>query len=277
MSLRARLQPAHPDSLRAFSSASKPAKVHVLSEREWILVERAINALPTLHRQMLQRHLARLSFVDAPDSPGTALTREHDCPDGAPMFDITVRADVLDTSLSEFLTGKDARLFTADASGYRLQMDAGTVPALEYLLLHEATHVVDHALKITANGGPFRDVWADYRGLAAPLSQGPLAQTLYRQQPPQPLAQAPALYEALAESPFVSLYSTASAGEDFAELVAWHVLSRSLDVRVTIWIRDAAGKLVARIDPLASKTVQARMKKADEMLRDPQLLKDAHK
>ncbi|MCF5934764.1 hypothetical protein L2223_19315, partial [Xanthomonas perforans] len=75
------------------------------------MVERAIDALPALHRQILQQRLARLSFVDAPWSPGTALTREYDGADGKPLFEITVRGDVLDTSLSDFLTGKDARLF----------------------------------------------------------------------------------------------------------------------------------------------------------------------
>lgn len=129
-SLRARVQPAHEDSLNAFSGTDQRAQAHQLSDREWALVERAIDALPALHRQILQQRLARLSFVDAPWSPGTALTREYDGADGKPLFEITVRGDVLDTSLSDFLTGKDARLFTTDASGYRIQLDAGAVPAL---------------------------------------------------------------------------------------------------------------------------------------------------
>ncbi len=264
--LRARVQPAHAESLSAFSGPNQRAQVHQLSEREWALVERAFNALPALHRQILQRRLARLSFVDAPWSPGTALTREYDGADGKPLFDITVRGDVLETSLSDFLTGKDARLFTADASGYRLQLDAGALPALEYLLLHEATHVVDRTLKITADGGPFREMWADYRSLAAPLDRGPLAHSVYRRKPSRPLSEAPALYGALAESSFVSLYSTASAGEDFAELVAWRELSRRADVTLTVWIRDSSGDVVARVDPLASPQVRARMDKANAIL-----------
>ncbi|WP_338334998.1 hypothetical protein [Xanthomonas euvesicatoria] len=264
--LRARVQPAHEDSLNAFSGTDQRAQAHQLSDREWALVERAIDALPALHRQILQQRLARLSFVDAPWSPGTALTREYDGADGKPLFEITVRGDVLDTSLSDFLTGKDARLFTTDASGYRIQLDAGAVPALEYLLLHEATHVVDSTLKITADGGPFREIWTDYRSLAAPLDRGPLASSVYRRKPAQPLSQAPMLYRALAESPFVSLYSTASAGEDFAELIAWRELSKSFGVGLTIWIRDSSGNVVARFDPLASTSVQARMAKANALL-----------
>ncbi|UXA53285.1 hypothetical protein M0D45_00275 [Xanthomonas prunicola] len=265
-SLRARVQPAHEESLRAFSATGQRAQVHQLSDRECALVERALDALPALHRQILQRRLARLSFVDAPWSPGTALTRGYDGADGKPLFDITVRGDVLDTSLSDFLTDKDVRLFTADASGYRLQLDAGALPALEYLLLHEATHVVDNTLKITADGGPFREIWTDYRSLAASLDRDPVAHSVYRRAPAQPLSQAPALYRALAESPFVSLYSTASAGEDFAELIAWRELSQRLDVGLTIWIRDSSGNVVARFDPLSSTSVQARMAKANAVL-----------
>ncbi|KAB7765040.1 hypothetical protein [Xanthomonas maliensis] len=264
--LRARVQPAHEDSLRAFSSTDRPARDHALSEREWALVEHAIDALPALHRQLLQRHLARLSFVDGPGSPGTALTRTHDGSDGQPLFDITVRADVLETSLSAFLTGKDARLFNADDSGYRIELEAGTVPALEYLLLHEATHVVDGVLNITADGGPFRNLWTDYLTLAAPLDRGPLAHSLYRRKPAQPLAQAPALYAALADSPFVSLYSTASAGEDLAELVAWHTLSQRSKVKLAISIVDGSGKRITSIAPLTSTAVQARMQTVDAIL-----------
>lgn len=74
------------------------------------------------------------------------------------------------------------------------------------------------------------------------------------------------LYRALAESPFVSLYSTASAGEDFAELIAWRELSQSFGVGLTIWIRDSSGNVVARFDPLASTSVQARMAEANALL-----------
>ncbi len=90
-SLRARVQPAHEDSLNAFSGTDQRAQAHQLSDREWALVERAIDALPALHRQILQQRLARLSFVDAPWSPGTALTREYDGADGKPLFEITLR------------------------------------------------------------------------------------------------------------------------------------------------------------------------------------------
>ncbi|WP_243391191.1 hypothetical protein [Xanthomonas prunicola] len=153
-----------------------------------------------------------------------------------------------------------------EISGYRLRLDAGALPALEYLLLHEATHIVDNTLQITADGGPFREIWTDYRSLAASLDRGPVAHSVYRRAPAQPLSQAPALYRALAESPFVSLYSTTLASEDFAELIAWRELSQRLDVGLTIWTRDSSGNVVARFDPLSSTSVQARMAKANDVL-----------
>jgi len=169
--LRERIVPPHDETLKAYADAgAKETKAHVLTDREWALVEGAIADLPELYRRVLERRLARLSFVDAPSSLGTALTRASEGPNGEPMFDITIRAEVLDQSLSAFLTQKEAALFSPDGSDYSVRVAAGDVSALTYILLHEATHVIDRTLDVTAGGGPFKAVWADYRSLAQPYA-----------------------------------------------------------------------------------------------------------
>lgn len=103
--LRARIAPPHDETVAAYrQSGAVNASAHPLTDREWALVERAIADLPPLHRDVLEQRLARLSFIDAPSSAGTALTRSSEGPDGGSLFDITIRADVLDKSLNVPLT-----------------------------------------------------------------------------------------------------------------------------------------------------------------------------
>ncbi len=264
--IRARIAPPHDETVAAYrQSGAVDASAHPLTDQEWTLVEGAIAELPPLHRDVLERHLARLSFIDAPSSAGTALTRASEGPDGGALFDITIRADVLDKSLGEFLTEKESMLFADDGSGHSVRLSAGRAPALTYLLLHEATHVVDRTFGISTEMRPFSALWVDYRDLAAPYATGPMGVTTYRRGQRIPLAESPELYEALRASPFVSLYSTASAGEDLAELAAWSHLSRS-NVPLTVEVRDATGRAVVTVEPLRSPAVQARFAVADAVL-----------
>lgn len=258
--LKARVGPPHPDTIAAYTQAgASRTQGHELTEREWALVEQAIQSLPPLHQRILESHLARLSFIEAPSSSGTALTRMYDGPDGQPRFDITLRADVLDQSLSTFLTRKEQSLLSDDGSGLSVQVSAGDAQALPYLLLHEASHVVDRTLGLMQSGDGIADIWKDYRTLTEPYAGSLLAQSVYRRAPQLPAAKGPALYQALARSPFVSLYATASAGEDFAELVTWETLSRRDKTPLAFEVCDRDGQVIARVEPLKQPGVQARL------------------
>ncbi|MDR6626881.1 hypothetical protein [Caulobacter segnis] len=265
--LRGRIVPPHDETIKAYVDAgAKETKAHVLTEREWALVEGAIADLPELYRRVLERRLARLSFVDAPSSLGTALTRASEGPNGEPMFDITIRAEVLEQSLSEFLTRKEAALFSPDGSGYSVRVTAGDASALTYILLHEATHVVDRTLDVTTGGGPFKAVWVDYRSLARPYAASVVSRSVYRRAPKLPFSQSPSLYRSLAQTPFVSLYSTSSAGEDFAELMAWRALSHRSETPLRIQVLDGHGAEIVSIEPLKSLSVRLRLEAAEAVL-----------
>ncbi len=265
--LRARIGPPHDETIKAYVAAgATETKPHVLTDREWRLVESAIADLPVQYRQVLERRLGRLSFIDAPSSMGTALTRASEGPNGEPMSDITIRSEVLDKSLSDFLTEKEALLFSEDGSGYSVRVSAGKMSALSYILLHETAHVMDRALEITQQSPPFRTVWTDYRSLAQPYAADPISQTTYRRQPKLPASQAPALYRALGQAPFVSLYSTASAGEDFAELLAWRELSTRFETPLKIQVLDGRGIEVVSVEPLKSPAVRSRLEAAQAAL-----------
>lgn len=268
--LKARIGPPHPDTLAAYREAgATETRAHVLTAQEWALVEQAIESLPATHKRILEKHLARLSFVEAPASVGTALTRMYDGPNGEPLFDITLRAEVLDVSLSSFLTYKEQSLFSEDGSGLTVHVFAGDAPALPYLVLHEASHVVDRTLGLTQSRMVSDGLWKGYRELAEPYAQSLLAQSVYRRAPRLPAARSLALYTALAQSPFVSLYSTASAGEDFAELAAWSALSQRDKTPLIFEVRDRDGQVVLRVEPLKQPMVQTRLHATDVQINRP--------
>lgn len=258
--LRSRIGPPEALVVEAYRRAgASDIKAHELTDAEWAIVDTALAKLPPLHRRILQGHLRRLSFVDLKPGAGSALTSRAD-PDGkGDVFDITLRASLLNESLTDFLNTKEGNLFQDDGSGLRVRFDAGRTDALSYILLHEATHVVDQALGLTADSaGPFRArTWVAPRQLAEPYASSLAAKTWFRGAPRIPVGQAPAYYRALARTPFVSFYATAAASEDLAELTAWRQLA-SHGQKLLVQVLDGRGHPVSRYEPLKSAAVQRR-------------------
>lgn len=269
--LASRIAPPDRAVIAHFEAAGmRDIRPHVLTPAERAQVEQALARLPALYRRVLDTHLRHLSFVDGVPGQGTALTSQVG--DSA-RFDITLRASALHESLSHFLTTKERRLFEADASGHTIAIEAGEADALSYLLLHEATHVLDMAGKLTErHDNDFgRGIWqaptAEGRAALAPqLAASPAAATRFRGAGPIAASRARIHYDALADTPFVSFYATAAPGEDLAELVAWHVVSRRLGHTLSIGVHDAGGALLKRYEPMRFPAVQARLPLVERLL-----------
>jgi len=269
--LAGRIAPPAAHVIETFERAGMLAvRPHPLTPSELTKVEAALAALPALHRRVLDTRLRRLSFVDGMPGHGSALAaRVGD----TGQFDITLRASLLHESLAEFLTTKERRLFQADGSGHTIAFDAGGAGALAYILLHETTHVVDAALGLTArpHGVFTRGIWAQGEGkapnaLAPQWAVSPAAASRFRGAGLMPAGRAQLQYDALADTPFVSLYATAAAAEDLAELVAWHVVATRHGARITLSVRDADGALVKQYEPLRFPAVQARVRLVEALL-----------
>lgn len=266
--LASRVALPEPEVIKTFEGAGmRDVRPHVLTPAERTRVEAALAGLPALHRRILAQKLRRLSFVDGIPGQGTGLTSRVD--EGG-RFDITLRATLFDESLSQFLTAKERRLFAPDGSGRSVTVEASGADALFYVLLHEASHVVDSTLGLsTKQGGAYTaGIWEDRTTLSPGLAASPAAATSFRRRPPLPIGQAGAVYDALAKTPFVSLYATAAAPEDLAELMTWRDIARRRQGSLAITVSDAAGKPLARYEPLSFPAVQARMARVDELLRD---------
>ena len=262
-----RVAPPEQDVLDRFVAAGmRDVRHHDLTPTERLRIGKALASLPALHRTVLEQRLRRLSFVDGIPGLGSALFSPVA---GTDQFDITLRASLLDESLGEFLTVKERRLFEADGSGLVLTVDGTGTDALTFVLLHETSHAVDRAMGLTAQrSSPFVDgIWHDERTLSAPLASSPAAGTAFRDGNKIPMSRAKAVYDALERTPFVSLYATAAAPEDFAELVAWYHISTVHGGRLTITLRDGDGNQVSRHVPLESPAVRARMVHVEALLR----------
>jgi hypothetical protein len=268
-SLRSRVGPPDEVVLKAYVDSGVPNPTpHELTDAEWVKVEAAWKSLPELHRRVLEQHLRRLSFVNVPPGGGNALTRDVDPKSAHKQFDITLRAGILQETLTEFLNGKESGVFEPDASGQTVTIEAGDTSALLYILLHEATHAVDATLGISASPkSPFAaGIWLDRTRLASPYDRSLINATTFRRGAKTQAAKAQALYQALSRTPFVSLYATAAAPEDLAELVAWEQLSTQLQQPLVIVVKDSGGRVVYRYEPLKSSLVRRRFSAVKELL-----------
>lgn len=269
-SLRSRVGPPSDLVLETFRKAgAADVAEHRLTDREWAQFDAALASLPRFQIEVLRRHLRRISFVSASTSMGTALTSlAETCDEGPAQYDITLRATLFNEGLTDFLNRKERGLFADDGSGYQVHIDAGDMGALPYILLHEATHVVDLSLGVSElSPNPFKDgIWGDGRGFAPPYRNNPVNSILWRGGSKVPLARAANLYRGLGETPFVSNYAAAAPGEDIADTVAWQQLSTRYDVKLRIEVRDATGKRIHTLAPLDSPLVRKRFAAVEQLL-----------
>jgi hypothetical protein len=267
--LMERVGPPSALAMRTFQQAGMlEVKPHTLTSDEKLKIENALAALPSLHQRVLLDKLDRIAFVDGIPGEGTGLTSPGEHPG---HFDITLRASLIDETLSAFLTTKERRDFSNAGSDTTVTVDGHGVSALQYVVLHESTHVLDRTCHITAdNKSPFvAGVWADSHKLSASLSATALNDTYFRTGKPLEIAKAPAVYDALSNSPFVSLYSTAASAEDFAELVAWHEVRRD-GGSLTITLSGGNTPAGSQWHPLAFAGVDKRFGYVDDLLAHPE-------
>jgi len=254
--------------LKMFDEPGVPAPTaHSLTQDEQRKLAAAFAALPPLHRRVLGERLRRVSFLDGMEN--TALTSTVNADEPYRLFDITIRAGILSESVSEWLTWKERTCYDGAGSSLSVSVEAGTMDALLYVLLHEATHIVDISLGFTP---PFRQppaappeataftegIWADRTTASEAYREPALQRLVYRAGGgPRPIAEAPLVYAALLRTPFASLYGSTSWYDDLAEFVSLYHLSEKLGQPFRIVVRDGTRE-VAAFEPMRSDLVRRR-------------------
>lgn len=275
--LESRVGEADPSILRMFADADlPPPRAHVLSDAERQSLARAFTTLPPVHQRVLRERLRRISFLDG--MPNTALTSTIESEAATPVYDLVIRAGVLRESVSEFLTNKERSCFDVTGSTRTVVVEAGALEAIVYVLLHEATHMVDGALGLTPENGssPAADaglltagVWTDRLTVTSAYASPLLDGLVYRRGGrPIPVSDAHKVYGALQRTPFVSLYASSNWHDDVAELVAWHHLTSRLGQPYRIVVRERDLEVLV-YEPMASPLVQRRLRLLSPMYDTP--------
>jgi hypothetical protein len=263
--LMSRVGPPSENAVDEFKKAGmENVKPHSLTAAERVKIENALASLPGLNRRVLKKKLHQLAFVDGIPGEGTGLTSQLA---NTGLYDITLRASILDEPLSTFLTVKEGRVFTDDGSGMTVTVKGTGTDAFTYVLLHESTHVVDKSCGITPGSRAFDSgIWLSQSNMVPALALSVAAATYFRGGQRLPVRKAEAVYDSLARTPFVSLYATASPQEDFAELVAWHEILDRHHGSLVVEITDAHGKAMWQWEPLKFPQVQERFSAVDDLL-----------
>jgi hypothetical protein len=247
-----------------------PPTAHALTAEERRKLAAAFASLPPLHRRILGERLRSASFLDG--MPNTALMSVVNPDEPYRLFHITIRAGVLGEDVSTWLTQKERTCFDAAGSPLSVAVEAGTLDAIVYVVLHEATHVVDQILGITsgtksgerpaggAPAGAFTDgTWSD-RLTHSPRYRDPLLERIRFRVGGRPLAidQAESVYTSLSRTPFVSLYGSSNWFDDLAEYVTVYHATEVLKQPYRIVIRKD-GKQVFAYEPMKSDLVRGRV------------------
>lgn len=168
---------------------------------------------------------------------------------------------------------KESGLFVRGDSAITVSIQAGLLNAMNYILLHEGTHVVDGSLGLlaidSAVGKPHRNsfttnfakgIWKDMSTHEWHFTDSLVTSNRFRPdgRPFQP-AEVVAVYQALIRTPFASFYSTASWHEDLAELVTLYHLTQKCGQPFRI-IVSANGKEIAGFEPMESRLVKRRFR-----------------
>jgi hypothetical protein len=269
--LHSRVEKASAETFKTFRDAGMNPVDHSLTKEERMIVADAFDALPTFYQDVLKDHLQSIGFMD--DMPNTALTSPLNFNDPYRLYNITFRAAILRETVSEWLTWKERTCFNVTGSEITVTVDGGKMNALAYVLMHEATHVLDGSLGILSDDNPgsrfnpafdadnfIKDVWADRIQFNPSFKDSLLLKNRFHSGGiVLPADQAIELYKSLQKTPLVSLYSTSSWHEDLAEYASVYHFTQILKqpFRIVIYKK---GKEVFQYEPMKSKQVAGRRK-----------------
>jgi hypothetical protein len=256
-----------PDSVRQRYQASPdhPLAFHQVTEAERARLESVLGELPAFTRQIFAQHVRSISFVDG--IPGNAITITEDG-STLPVFDIVLRTGLRNENVSQFLTRKERGYYTADGSNLTLDVEAGSLPAVLYVLLHESVHVQDISNRAGQDGMPrlFRSrpsnrlvlgIWENAT-TRVPAYRSPLLQVgWFGSGGPKGIESAESAYRLLAQTPFVSMYASSNWYDDAADLVTCYYLTQKLHQPYRIVLRRGTETLYA-FSPMQGALVRAR-------------------
>ncbi|MBI4802156.1 MAG: hypothetical protein HY796_06495 [Elusimicrobia bacterium] len=215
------------------------------SKADKALVVKYLRLLPPVFERVFREKCVGLYFVRG--FAGNGMTSWVVDAKGRLYFHMVLNPDALKNDLSATLTEREKSCFLPVPGG-RVSVNAGKkYKGLAYALFHEGSHAVDYIYRVTPfvepdfperyrppvprSGNVFTRAWRNY-SLPKPENdyrlRGKITFYGLGGGPKLAFSEAPELYRGLAGSPFVSLYGSKSWAEDFAELAAFDMITRTL-------------------------------------------------
>jgi hypothetical protein len=271
--LTARVQSTPSDVWQNFTASTTH---HDLTKEERARLEGVLTQLPAFSRSVLLQHVRSISFVDG--IPSNGLTSKESDP-GMHVFNIVLRAGLLNEDISEFLTRKERSYYNDSDDGFNLSVEAGSLPALLYVLVHESVHVLDISNRRGTEGPPMlfadgrpdllvRGIWKDVGTKESIYDSKELQKIWFGYGWRGSLESSEAAYRMLAETPFSSLYGSSNWYDDTAELVTCYYLTQELHQPYRIVLGKASHPLYS-LKPMDSVLVRERFSTIEPLFTQP--------
>ena len=258
--------------------------IYQLSESEEELLDQYISLLPQLYRNIFNERLIGIYFIN--DFMGSGMADYVLSENGEIYTILILNPIVLESSLSELMTYKDSSCFSTNDRQYKVNIEiSDEYSGLLYILMHEATHIVDYIEHVSPyvepnmkelgmtreTGTPFTDqFWNDYRELKDIISVEYRERIhFYAKSEKDQIAnrEIPLVYRELMTSPFTSLYSYYSWAEDLAEYITLYYFTQIMGMQYKISIFENELPIL-EYEPFLNELVLSRADKIDITLRE---------
>ena len=277
---------------KSLISADKPYKAYNPTASELAEIKSVIRQLPKQYKDKIAPRLLGIYFIE--NLIGSGWSEWMQGKDGKRYYIMIFNSKVLKMSASEWITGKEKSVFIMDQPGYDLEIDiGGGMSGFYYIFYHEISHVYDYIAGVTPGEGGVSEKAAQYEVLSqtrsfkkeypfmynvwlrftTPVKEydfpGRENVTFYGLSggPKIKISEAPAYYEKLRSTPFVTLYGSLNWMEDFAEFMAAYmnvvVMKRPWVLRI-----KKNGKVIYEMNGVFDrKLIDFRMKFAGELVK----------
>lgn len=220
------------------------------SQEEMDLFEEYIGYLPESYLPILEDRLIAVYFIN--DMMGSGMADYVVDEDNEVYTILFLNPFVLDLNLDQLVTYKENTCFIPnDDVSITISMSS-EYSGLLYILIHEATHIVDYVKQVTPmiegalailkdwdiSNVPFSEsVWADYDipyDYILLKNRGDITFYGLGGGPRIDASQAADMYEDLVASPFISIYGSKNWAEDLAEWATFYWLTEKMGCEYTI-------------------------------------------
>jgi len=249
-------------------------KVFMPEKKDLHRIAAVIKKLPPLHYKVLKKKLIAIYFVE--NILGSGIADWVIGPNNEFYYYIILNPNNLKNTMSEQLTWRTSTAFIKNSGKEKVYIDCGAkLSGLDYILLHEVTHIVDYEKRITPfveskikniQPGKNKDhkfttsVWKDYKVSKElfPYQKGIKFYGLSGK-PELKSSDSVKIYRSLEKTSYVSLYGTTTWAEDLADFLTFYHITQRMKIPYVIKIKKG-NKRIYSYEPMKNSLVKKRFK-----------------